>query len=374
VNKLHLHRLPLRALRLGHPEGNPLFTAEEMLAKHTRAAGPDAPVAEQVWAALPWVPRAAQNFTGRLLRREDVIRHLGACPPAAYYALTNAGGFAERFAQLASVLEPAILADGDTLVLYLSWAQQLKVPLPLPFAQYRAALIRDPLPGIVWALSVGDKDFAADLLQWAAANVGEYAAAAWAVAVAEAMDPEPFRPVLSLNPKYAVAAAATFGMRFGLEDFQAPVDGRWLYHLLANDGCEDPDQAERELLALDPGWGLEWLIERNKTTDSGRLAAVIGAMRRWGAGHPLYELILPALAELSRRKRGGEDAAPRPTGMPPSQQAAGRAPDPEADEELGDELDDGLVADEPAQSREPPDAYHDDAEDDEPDDVNAADG
>ncbi|MDD2765764.1 MAG: hypothetical protein PHE83_17515, partial [Opitutaceae bacterium] len=222
----------------------------------------------------------------------------------------------DRFLALAPALEPAILADGETLMLYLSWAQQMKVALPLPFAQYRACLIRDPLHGILWSIAVGDRDFSADLLEWAGSHTHEYAAAAWTVSVAEAIDPEPFRPVLSLNPKYAVAASATFGMRFALDDFHAPLDGRWLYLLLANDGCEDPEAAERQLLTGDPAWGLEWLIEQDKCADRRRMGLIIAGLRAWTPTHPLYDSVLCSLEELSRQ-RTGEPSAPAPPAAEP---------------------------------------------------------
>jgi hypothetical protein len=314
---------------MGTPLGDPLFRVEERLSEYTRGLAADSPVSDLEWQALPWVPRITRSFTGLLLRREDVVRAIAACPPAAYYCLTNAGRLRERFLALAPALEPAILSDGETLVLYLSWAQQLRVTLPLPFSRYREALLRDPLHGILWALAVGDREFAADLLAWAGSHTHEYASAAWVVAVAEAMDPECFRPVLSLNPKYAIAAAATFGMRFALHDFQAPLGGRWLYHLLANNGCENPDAAEEALLASDPAWGLEWLIERDRLKDRRKNGLLIQGMKQWWEErHPFYESMLASLEKLRDQVVGTEtggaaEPPPAPKSAPAAEPFAG---------------------------------------------------
>jgi len=151
-----------------------------------------------------------------------------------------------------------------------------------------------------------DDAFSYDLFEWASAFSRENSAAAWVTCIAHRIDPEPFRLVLALNPMYACATAVSTGMKFAIDDFEAGLEPRDLFHLLANDALYDPHSGEIMLLQTDPLWGIEWLIESNKMGDDTRLNLLITGLRSWeDKNHPLSSIAGKSIEAILDEREGG---------------------------------------------------------------------
>lgn len=279
---------------------DPIGAEERWLYEAIRKVLGGAPSTPETWTGLEWFPRTARFFPMGLLRHPELRRRLTDTPLAAWYSLTVASPAEglKRYEELASSFETTVMSDGETLMLYLAWAQKVGANLPRPFSAYRLAMARDPWVGIRWARSVGDSEFARVLIDWSADHCTQHASAAWVMSIASKQPPESFRPVLALDPYYACIAAASTGIRFRTDEF-AQLSPRWLYHLLVANALEDHWTAEERLYNEDPGWGLEYLIERNKHRERSEQAKLLPGLRAWrDANHPAVRLIAYAVDNL----------------------------------------------------------------------------
>lgn len=321
VVKITLRRFPHRAFKYGNPNGDALVAVERNVVEAVRSVIANQPVPNAVWQGLRWVPKVALQFSTLLLRRDDIMSLIEVEPVAALYTLANAGQYPLRYMALAERIEAAIMTDGELLAQYLAWAKEAKVQLPQSWSTYRDAMMRQPLFGIKWASVLGDKEFPSDMVAWAHSNAQREASAAWAVVVANSSDPYPYRPILAMNPLYAIACSAATGVKFSFNDFTTTPEPRWLYQLLANGAVEDPDEFEKALFAVDPLWGLEWLIESQQTGNLKKISSLVDGVKLWETNqHPLvrcaYDSVMAVIDSNSGNKSGDSESPPEaPSGQ-----------------------------------------------------------
>ncbi len=284
--RLILKRIPLRALRIGAVDADPLQAAAAVCASSVRKWITQGVEPEPgTFDVLDFVPTAVGHWTNQTICDDRVLRELADFPAAAMCALSKASTNPATYGRLSSILDPAIAGDGELLTMFIGWLPKARLAVnPL---RYRSAMLTHPIHGIRWARAIGDEQFAFDLLEWAHAHLHEFGGAGWTVLVSQQEDPESFRSILSLDPLYMAASAVTYGMKFDVEEFPDDIDGRAIYTLLRNDACFDKAAAEKKLMRTDPFWALEWLLH------SGRYALP-----------ELFEPAIRTLADHATLKKG----------------------------------------------------------------------